>query len=228
MAQQLTFDLPVRPALGREDFFVSPSNAVAVSLIDAWRDWPQRKLLLCGPKGAGKSHLAQVWIANSGATRLEAGDLAAADIPALLTGCSALAIEDVDQIAGNIAAENALFHLHNLMLAEGGTLLMTARGAPLHWGLSLPDLQSRLQGTQVATLAPPDDALLAALLVKLFADHQLTVTPTLIPYLVARVERSFVAAQELVVDLDRSALATGRKVSEKLASELIEKAQNRE
>ena len=144
-ARQLSFDLPVRTALGRADFFVSPANADAVALIEGWQDWPSRKLLLAGSAGAGKTHLAHVWAEQAGARIVAAGQLAQADIPALATG--PLAVEDAHAIARDRAAEEALFHLHNLVLAEGHALLITAREAPALWDLGLPDLASRMAGT---------------------------------------------------------------------------------
>ena len=178
----MSFDLPVRTAFGRTDFFISPANAMAVAMVDAWANWAGRKLVLIGPKGAGKTHLAHVWADMAGATFLKAADLSAlseADIPALAQ--SNLVIEDLAEIAASPAAQNAMFHLHNLALAEGRSLLFTAENAPQHWGLTLPDLASRMMGTQAAILAAPDDALLAALLAKLFADRQLTPHPDTIP-----------------------------------------------
>ncbi len=173
MIEQLTFDLPVRPALGREDFLVSPANALAVATLDQPDLWPNGKLLLIGPEGAGKTHLAMVFAARTGAQVIEAGDLAAADLPE----AAALVIENADTAAGDPDAETALFHLHNHMTGRGGLLLLTAARAPRDWGLTLPDLQSRMEATATATLLPPDDALLGAVLVKLFADRQLQVAP---------------------------------------------------
>ncbi|WP_095590347.1 HdaA/DnaA family protein [Actibacterium ureilyticum] len=220
MPRQLVLDLPVRAATGRSDFFVSPSNALAVAQIDAWRDWPQRKLLLIGPGASGKTHLCHVWAAAAGAVVVPADSLTTDAIPALAAH-GAVAVEDADRIAGDPAAETALFHLHNLTLAEGGALMMTARALPNAWPLGLPDLASRVQATPIATLQPPDDALLAAVLVKLFTDRQLQVQPKLVQYLLKRMDRSFAAAQSIVADLDRVSLASGRKISEKLASEIL-------
>ena len=142
MGEQLGLKLPARTARGREDFFVAPSNRMALAMIDAWRNWPQGKLLLMGPGCAGKTHLAHVWAADSGARIVAAADLADADIPALAQ--TPVAVEDADRIAGDPASEEALFHLHNLVLAEGHSLLVTAAAQPQHWGLTLPDLQSRV------------------------------------------------------------------------------------
>lgn len=221
MAEQLTFRLPARPALGRGDFFVSPANAAAVDLVSRDAAWPLGKLALTGPEGAGKTHLAQVWATETGATFIAAADLPTADLPALAATVR-VAVEDMDRAAGDPATEEALFHLHNLLLAAGGRLLLTGRTPPAHWPIRLPDLRSRLAATATADLAPPDDALLAAVLVKLFADRQIAVAPPLVAYLVPRIDRSFAAAHAIVDRLDRAALSEGRPVTRALAQRLLD------
>jgi chromosomal replication initiation ATPase DnaA len=216
MPEQLAFPLPRLEARGREAFFVSPANAVAVAQIERWQDWPEGKLLLIGPAGSGKSHLAGVWAGMTGAGIVAAKTLEDADLPALAE--TSLVVEDADRIG---SAETALFHLHNLMRAERRPLLLTARSVPKYWGLALPDLLSRMEGTSLATLAALDDALLTALLVKLFADRQIAPPPRLIDYCVKRMDRSFTAAQALVEALDASALATGRPIGVPLAAEIL-------
>ena len=216
MPRQLAFDLPVRPALGRGDFFVSPANALAVAQIDAG-GWPAGKLLLIGPEGAGKSHLAQVWATETGAVVLEA-----AALPDLPPEALAVVVEDAEKVAGDEAAETRLFHLHNHVLARGGRLLITASAPPRCWGLALPDLASRMEATAQAAVLPPDDALLSAVLVKLFADRQIAVAPSLIPWLVNRMDRSFAAARALVAELDARALAQGGPVTREIAREVLD------
>ncbi|ETX29768.1 HdaA/DnaA family protein [Roseivivax isoporae] len=219
MAEQLGLDLPVRPALGRGDFFVTDANAQAVAMIDAWRGWPSGKLMLAGPEGSGKTHLAHVWQAESGARICAAADLADADIPALAAG--PLCVEDVQAIAGDQAGEDALFHLHNLILSEGNALLMTAAAPPARLALALPDLKSRVMGTQVVLLDRPDDLLLSALIAKLFADRQLVPDHRVIGYLVTRMSRSFGMASRLVDEIDRTALARHRPVTLPLARDCL-------
>ncbi|MGI3210740.1 chromosomal replication initiator DnaA [Roseovarius tibetensis] len=220
MAEQLSFDLPVRAALGREDFFVSPANSEAVATIEGWQGWPSHKLILTGPAGAGKTHLAHVWAGLSGAGIVAARDLARSDVAQLGQGC--VVVEDAQDVAGHGAAQDALFHLHNLIQAEGRALLVTARTPPHLWGLTLPDLASRLQGTLHITLHPPDDALLSAVLMKLFADRQLMPSPDTIPFLAKRMERSFEAAERIVADLDATALAQRRSITRGLAGEVLD------
>ncbi|MBW4707572.1 chromosomal replication initiator DnaA [Roseobacter sp. YSTF-M11] len=218
MSEQLSFDLPSVPALGRADFLVAPSNAVAVAMIEA----PEvDKLVLTGPEGAGKTHLAHVWAARSGAAIVAATDLTEANVPAL--AARPVVVEDVPEIAGDTARETALFHLHNLVLAEAHALLMTGRGPVRGWGITLPDLASRIAAARSAALETPDDTLLAAVLAKLFADRQLTPKADLIPYLVARIDRSFAAARDMVARLDAASLAQKRPVSRILASGLLDK-----
>ena len=215
MSRQLAFDLPSAEAMTREHFFVAPSNALALQAVEDWRNWPGRKLLVVGPDGAGKTHLAHVWAALADAVILSAEALAAADI-ASLSG-RAVVVEDADRIG---AAEAQLFHLHNLVTTTGA-LLLTARTPPRDWGLHLPDLVSRMQATPIAHLDAPDDALLSAVLVKLFADRQVAVPANLIPYLVSRMPRSIGAARALVAALDARALALGRPITRVLAGEIL-------
>ncbi|MCC6519039.1 MAG: chromosomal replication initiator DnaA [Tabrizicola sp.] len=217
MTRQLAFDLPGLQALTREHFFVAPSNALALQTVDAWRDWPGRKLLLVGPEGAGKTHLAHIWAALADAVILPAETLAGADI-ASLAG-RAVVVENADRIG---AAEAQLFHLHNLATTNGA-LLLTARTPPRDWGLTLPDLTSRMQATPLARLDAPDDALLSAVLVKLFADRQVAVPATLIPYLISRMPRSIGAARALVTALDAEALAAGRPITRSLAGAALDR-----
>ena len=220
MSRQLTFDLPARTALGREDFFVTQANRAAVAMIEGWEGWPSGKLMLTGPSGAGKTHLAHVWAALSGARIVDATALPGADIPVLASG--PVAIEDIGEIAGERAAQDALFHLHNLAQANGQALLLTARSEPQHLSLTLPDLQSRLQAAPVVPLREPDDALLSAVLMKLFADRQLVPKPDVIPYLTRHMPRSFAAARSLVEALDSAALSEGRDVTRALARSVLE------
>ncbi len=220
MNTQLAFDLQTRPALGREDFFVSPTNALAVATLAAPETWPNGKMALIGQKGAGKTHLAHVFAAETGASIIAATTLKTADIAALAD--HPIVVENVADIAADQAAQTALFHLHNLVLANGAPLLVTDRLAPNRWALSLPDLASRMVGTAVTKLDPPDDSLLSAVLLKLFADRQSPVDPSVIPYLVSRMERDLGHAGNLVSALDRAALARKKAVTRPLAAEILD------
>jgi DnaA regulatory inactivator Hda len=222
--RQLALDLPARPALGRAEFYVAAPNRLALAQIDRWPDWPDGKLAVVGPPASGKTHLAHVWAARAAARIVPAAALPAFDLERVADD-SAVAVEDADTIPAlsleAARAEEALFHLHNRLALGGGTLMVTGAGRPATWRLKLPDLASRLRACVVAELAPPDDALLAAILVKLFSDRQLEVSPEVIDYLLPRIERTFAGAQAVVTRLDRMALARRRQVTVRLAAELL-------
>jgi chromosomal replication initiation ATPase DnaA len=222
-SRQLPLDLPAEPRFGREDFLVSPSNATAWDMFERWPAWPARTLILCGPSGAGKSHLAAIWAARTGARVLAGRSLSLADLPGLARA-GAILVEDADVAPG---AETELFHLINLARDENCWLAVTARRRPDAWGLATPDLLSRLRAAPVVEIGQPDDALVRAILVKLFVDRQLVVDTAVVEYLALRIERSLDAARSIVDALDREALALGRAVTRPMASEVLRRLAER-
>jgi chromosomal replication initiation ATPase DnaA len=213
--RQLALALDHTESFAREDFLSGSSNAVALALIDAWPDWPHRIVMLTGPEDSGKSHLAAVWAQAAGARFLAARALEEANVPsALATG--ALVVED---IAAGEFDERVLFHLLNLAREQGAFVLLTARSAPATF--AIPDLASRLKALPVVAIMPPDDALLRAVLVKLFADRQLAVDEGLIGYVATRIERSFAAARAVVARLDQEAMRHKRPLTRAFAAEVL-------
>ncbi|MGB5950385.1 MAG: DnaA/Hda family protein [Parvibaculum sp.] len=219
MSRQLIFELGHRPAFGREDFLVGPSNEAAVAMIDAWPNWLGPTAALSGPAGSGKTHLAEVWRAAAGAVRLDLSALGEADLPALVAQ-RAIILEDLARLSDR--EERALFHLLNLVREEGAALLLTSRAAPGHIEVRLPDLASRLRALPHAELGAPDDALLAGVLVKLFDDRQLRVAEPLIAYLTSRIERSISVLRDVVEALDRASLSGKRPITVPLAAEVLQ------
>lgn len=220
---QLPLDLAHRPALGREDFLVAPANASAVDWIDRWPNWPAPALSVFGPAGCGKTHLGEVWRARSGATTIAARDLPHLD-PSTAIGPGGLVVEAATDAAGEVAAERALFHLYNIARDGGRFLLLLSRDAPSRAAFRLPDLASRLRGAPSVGIAAPDDALLEAMLVKLFADRQLRPGREVVAYLLIHMERSAEAARSLVAAIDRASLAARRPVTVPLAREVLAQA----
>lgn len=218
MVRQLSFDLPQQVSLGPDDFFVSSANEQAFAMVSDWQAWPLGKLALIGPRGSGKSHLARVWQSLAGAQVLRSPELVAGPMPA---PSAHVVIEDMEHLP--IAAEEHLFHLHNHLGQTGGRLLLTSDQTPSRWPIALPDLASRMQGTAVIRLDDPDDRLLAALLMKLFADRQLSPPPDVITYLAARIERSHAAAARVVALLDDAALADRRDLTRAFVRSVLDK-----
>ena len=218
--RQLAFALPHAESLTRDNFLEGPANAAGLALVDSWPEWPNRIMLLIGPEGAGKSHLAAIWAEQAGARSIPAHALTAAAVPgALATG--ALVVEDLNAPDFD---ERALFHLMNLAREDGAFVLITARVPPSASQIELRDLRSRLRAVPTISLLPPDDGLFRALIVKFCADRQMAIDESVVSYLATRIERSYAAARQAVELLDGEALRLGRPVTRALAAELLRHA----
>ena len=213
--RQLPLDLGHSPGLTRDDLVVSQANAQAASLIDRWPEWPAPVVLLAGPAGSGKSHLAAIWREHAVAVQLGASDITAhlGEI-----GTTPVLIDGADQ--GKLD-QDGLFHLINTVRGAGSHLLLTARSFPAAWGVTLPDLASRLKAAATVEIEEPDDLLLAGVITKLFADRQVDVEPHVVQFLVRRIERSLSTAIHIVDRLDRAALEQKTRITRALAADTV-------
>lgn len=197
--QQIAFNLTYRSAMGREDFMITPSNEAAVGWIDRWPDWPAPALIIYGPEAAGKTHLGAVWQEKS----------------------SQQFIDDIEQLIGNPEEEEQIFHSYNIAKEEGKSLLLAASSSPQNWQFVLPDLASRLKAAPSVEIAPPDDTLLAAMLLKLFRDRQQDVKEEVIQFILPRIERSYNAARKLVEQADHAALSKKQGITIPIVSKFL-------
>ena len=217
---QIPLPLPHRVSHLGEDFLVAPCNADAVRWIDLWPEWPGPTLCVVGPAGSGKTHLASVWAEASGARFLDHEAFLAVE-PGAKEEQGPLIIDDAHLLMGREGGEQSLFHLLNRVQGLKGRVLLAGTTAPARWPVVLRDLRSRLGAIPVAEIGLPDDGLMAGLLVKLFADRQITVGTDVIHFMTARMERSFEAARFLVEAIDRGALAAGRAVTVPLVRDVL-------
>ena len=212
---QLRLDFEHRPSLTGEDFLVAESNRDAVIWLDRWPDWPTPALVIHGPAGCGKTHLAQVFLARSGGRKLSILDMSADEPRDLIEDIPACVIEDAERFV-KAGLESALLHLYNALKEAGGQLLLTSRRPPSRWPVQLADLRSRLNAATAVRIGAPDDTLMQAVVVKLFADRQLKVDQDVVTFMLARMERSFEAARELVARIDEAALKERRNITVRL------------
>lgn len=220
MTRQLPLDLPHRPSLERDDLVVSAANRLAVEAVDAWPDWSHPVLLVTGPPGSGKSHLAEIWALEAGATVAGQSGAGRSDVGDILkTPDFRVVVDDVDR--GGLD-EDALFALVNAARLGGGWLFLTGRKLPAAMEIATPDLRSRLSAATIVPLGAPDDALLTGVLAKLFADRQIEVEAGALRYLVERMERSLDAARRIVAAVDREALAVKARVTRPLLRRVLE------
>lgn len=220
---QIPLDLEFPRAYARADFLEAPANRDALRWIDRWPDWPAPVLILEGPAGCGKTHLASIWADRTQATRITPDNVSAKDSAQMLAArAEHLVLDSLDAWLGDLRTETLLFHLYNILKEAERTALVTLRTPPASLTFALPDLASRLRAAPLASIRAPDDELLSAVLVKLFADRRAPVSEEVIAYILPRIERSFAAARSLVDAADRMALAEKRPVSIPLIRQLID------
>ena len=211
---QLALDLAPAPDYSEAAFCITDANAMAYKAVQRWPQWRMGHLLLLGPAGSGKTHLARIWSARAGAVGLAVDQIGAA-LKQVQRGAAVL-LEDVHEGAD----EDGLFHLLNRAAGDAGvTVLMTAARPPGDWPIGLPDLASRLAAAETAVLHEPDDDLLRQVMEKLLRDRRTPIKPGVLEYLLARMERSVDYARALTAWLDRQALARKGPVTRTLARE---------
>jgi chromosomal replication initiation ATPase DnaA len=219
--EQLPLAFSHDAATGRDDLLISERLAAAVSIVDAWPQWPSPVVILAGPVGSGKSHLAKIWQEHSGATVIHPKSGCQCEPRSPPSG--PVLFEDVDRLGFD---DTELFHVINSVRENGNSLLMTSRLWPMSWPVQLADLRSRLKAATVVEIGEPDEELLSQVIVKLFADRQLGIDDKLLLYIVNRMERSLNAAQTIVERLDRLALSRGTKITRSLAAEVLNELGN--
>ena len=219
---QIPFEFGLQLSYAAADFLVADSNAEAFSWIERWPDWPAPGLAVYGPAGCGKSHLATLWCVRAGAVLIPAATLEQQDAAELLGEASCCAIDGlIDRVGGGVAERVAL-HLYNMSAERRGQLMLCAAEPPARWRIELPDLRSRLVALPSVAIGPPDDALLRALVAKLFSDRQVTVEQEVVNYIVARMERSFDGARRVVDAIDRAALTQQRRATGPLVRSVLD------
>ena len=213
-ADQLPLPFPHQPSYAAADFLAAPSNEAARIWLDRTDHWPDRRLALWGSEGCGKTHLLRLWAGRHGARILSGPTLTGLLEPLPPAG---IALDNADAVP----ADAPLLHLLNAARESRLPVLLAARAAPARWPVRLPDLASRLRAITAVEIAPPEDSLLRALLLRLLADRQLAVGPGLQDWLLLRLPRSPAALREASARLDRAALAAGGAVTRAMAAAVV-------
>ena len=214
--RQLPLALPIEERFEREDFLVGDANELAYATLEQWPDWPDPVMLLLGPPGSGKTHLASIWAKRAHAWSVVSTDISHRPAAELLAS-SAVLIEDIDR---GLPDEAAFFHLLNIAREKKCFVLLTARTPPGDWGIKTMDLLSRLRLAPRIDVSEPDDALMAGLLVKFFVERQMVVDMQVVDFIRSRIDRSVASVRDFVDALNSESLARKKRITRNLAREL--------
>ena len=228
--KQTAFSFDSAPEMGRDDFMISNCNKEAFAAVDAWPNWVSDGLVLYGPKGSGKTHLAHLFKEKINAAHTKPARISFYE-------CSQINMHNLERIcesADVIIMENlnekvnqeALFHLFNHFSLNKKYMLWTAQISPARMNFSLKDFQSRIDMLPAIEIKEPDDVMLRALIVKLFNDRQLMISPDILEYIVANTERSFAYVESLVKEIDEISLAYKTTVNYKVVREALQHLNN--
>ncbi len=201
-------------------------NEKALRAVEMWPEWPFFALVVYGPQGSGKSHLAHVFAEHAASCTerpfpvliINAQEINNKNVARIHRENPCLVVENLTPRANN----EALFHLFNLYQNEGGYILFTAEDAPARMRFKLPDLQSRLNMVPTIAIEEPDDEMLTMLVVKMFNDRQIMISPEVLNYIIRNMQRSFSYARRLVEEVDMISLARKRAVTVPLVKEAMQ------
>jgi len=224
---QLLFNLKKKKIYEKDDFLVSSSNKEAYKLIDRWPKWPSRKIIIYGDTGTGKTHLSNIWQKKTSASVLNLNKFKKIRFDNFFLKKKSFIIENISNFFDKINKsekehlEKHLLHFYNLIEEKKGYLILTASNSPKFWGISLPDLKSRILSSINVKIKKPDDELLSSVLIKLFLDKQILIDKKIIKFIVYRSERSLTNLQKIVNKIDKQSLITKKKININFVRKLI-------
>tara|TARA_Y100000741_G_scaffold7377_1_gene6227 strand:- start:1567 stop:2220 length:654 start_codon:yes stop_codon:yes gene_type:complete len=207
MTGQLIFNLINIKNFNSEDFYVNSNNLEASELIKLWPNWFNGAAVIFGPEKSGKSHLANIWKENSNANVY---NLDKNFLPSNINSKENFVLDNFHNLNEN--DEETFFHIYNQTFNNKKSILITIDKNKFN-KINLKDLESRFNSFSSATINPPDDNLVNALIVKFFKDQQINIDPSVVTFIIKRVERDYEAIFNFLKKIDSLSLENKAKIS---------------
>lgn len=223
MNKQFTLSFGYSSSYDMNDFMVSDCNEEAVAWFEKYPDWPVPALIVYGKSGSGKTHLAYVFAGGEfgeACPIINGKDFSMKDaenLPEFIGEAKCVVVDNADACK----EEAALFHLYNYIKETKRHVLLTAKNHPSKWDIKLADLRSRMLAALSVGIGEPDDAQMAAVIVKLFSDRQIRIDQEVVVYLISHMERSFSEACRIVKEADELSLSEKRRITIPLIKQLL-------
>ena len=213
---QQIFNFENSKNLNPNDFFVSSSNYYAYQLINSWPKWEKKIINISGEKYSGKSHLSNIFIEKFKGKIIYANTINNETLNSL-KAYENIVLENFNK---NIN-ENLIYSLFNLMDQDNKYLVINSQTPINEIDFSLNDLKSRLRNCLIAKIQNPDDEMIYALIVKNFADRQISLDKKLIDFIIKRIDRSYGKIFEFIYKIDEISLKKKKSINLNIIKETL-------
>ena len=218
MSQQLIFNFPFKKTYFSQDFYVSKNNFNAFKLIESWPQWPSRFINIFGPKGCGKTHLANILSSKIGSLIISANKIDNSVIGKYKTK-ECLIIDDFN----NDIEENLLYSIINLALQDNKYLIISSPISLKKFKIKLKDLNSRFTSFIEVGIDLPTDDLIKVILTKNFSDKQISISKKNIDYILNNIDRSYEKINLFSNSIDNLSLEKAKPVNLQLIKDVLKK-----
>ena len=218
MSQQLIFNFPFKRTYLSQDFYISKNNFNAFKLIESWPQWPSRFINIFGPKGCGKTHLANI-ISSKIRSIIISPKKVDENIINKFKTKECLIIDDFD----NDIEENLLYSIINLAVQDNKYLIISSPISLKKFKINLKDLNSRFTSFIEVGIDLPTDDLIKVILTKNFSDKQIKISKKNIDYILNNIERSYEKINLFTNAIDTLSLSKSKPINLKLIKDVLQK-----
>ena len=218
MSEQLIFTFPFKKSYSSQDFYVSKNNFNAFKLIESWPKWSSRFVNIFGPKGCGKTHLANVLMSKIQSV-LTSAKKVDEEILSRYKTKECLIIDDFE----NNIDEKLLYSVINMAFQDNKYLIISSPISLKKFKIKLKDLNSRFTSFIDIGIDLPTDDLLRVILTKNFSDKQIQVSKKNIDYILKYIDRSYEKVNSFVNSIDNLSLIKAKPINLQLIKNVLQK-----